>query len=101
MAKASRRLVVDASVARAAGGEGATHPLSRQCRDCLLAMLHICHRIVMTAEIGAEWKRHRSRFAMTWLTSMEARRKVWRPAAPADTTLLEKLRQAMDVNTPT
>jgi hypothetical protein len=33
--KVSKRLVIDASVARAAGGEDATYPISVYCRDFL------------------------------------------------------------------
>lgn len=82
--KKSRRLVVDASIARAAGGPDAVHPLSKDCRDCLMSIRDICHRIVFESELAAEWKKHRSAFARTWLTSMEARRKVVRIAIPAE-----------------
>ena len=69
-------LVIDASVARAAGGEGAKHPTARHCRDFLGAVLRICHHAVLTAAGLAEWKKHRSRFARLWLASMYAKRKV-------------------------
>jgi hypothetical protein len=72
--KRSRLLVVDASVAQSAGET--EHPVSSCCRDSLLAIRTICHRIVMTAEIQDEWNRHMSRFTRKWLTSMWARKKV-------------------------
>ena len=75
-ARESNRLVIDASVARAAGGEDAVFPRSKHCRDFLKATLVICHRVVLTPEIGEEWKQHRSNFARRWLGSMMARKKV-------------------------
>ena len=74
--KTSRRLVVDASVVRAAGGEEATHPTSKDCRDFLKAVLDICHRIVITPDIEEEWKKHLSNYSRTWLTTMTSRKKV-------------------------
>lgn len=76
-AKASKCLVIDASIARAAGGEESTYPTSVNCRDCLIAVLEICHRIVMTSDIRQEWDKHQSRFAREWLRRMIARRKLY------------------------
>jgi hypothetical protein len=75
-ATTSRLLVVDASVARAAGGEDATDPVPAHARDVLKAILVICHRICLTPALQEEWKRHQSRFARRWLTQMYAARKV-------------------------
>jgi hypothetical protein len=75
VAKVSRRLVIDASVARSAGGEQSMFPTSKHCRDFLKAALSICHRVVMTPEIAEEWNKHRSNFARTWRVSMVARKK--------------------------
>jgi hypothetical protein len=69
-------IVVDASVARASGGHEAIAPVSTNCRDFLLDMRNICHRLVLTPPLLEEWKNHKSRFASTWLTSMFARKKV-------------------------
>src|SRR5437667_7245754 len=74
--KASAELVVDASVARAAGKT--EHPVFRACRGFLQEVLKICHKIVMTKEIRQEWNKHKSRFASLWLSSMTARKKVVR-----------------------
>ena|SRR5437879_3502323 len=87
--KASAELVVDASVARAAGET--EHPVSRACREFLQEVLKICHRIVMTPEIRREWNTHRSRFAFSWLSSMTARKKVVR----VDSEENPQLRQAI------
>jgi hypothetical protein len=54
------RLVIDASVARSSGDQGATYPTSVNCRDFLLAVLNICHQLVMTQDIKAEWDKHQS-----------------------------------------
>jgi hypothetical protein len=77
-ARRSKRLVIDASVARSVGKEHAIDPTSIYCREFLKAVRTICHQIVMTPEIGEEWQRHQSSFARQWLLSMTARRKVYR-----------------------
>jgi hypothetical protein len=74
MKPGSKRIVVDASIAHAAGTT--EHHTSRACREFLESFLKVCHRAVMTAEVRAEWKTHRSRFSRTWLASMFARKKV-------------------------
>jgi hypothetical protein len=74
--KYSKRLVIDACIARAAGGDDATFPTSKHCRDFLRSVLNISHRIIMTPELSAEWKKHQSRFARGWLVSMQQRKKV-------------------------
>lgn len=71
----SRVLVIDASIARAAG-EVSMHPTSRGCREFLQSVLELCHRMAMTDPIQEEWKKHQSRFARRWQVSMMARRKV-------------------------
>ena len=91
----SRRLVIDASVVRAAGPEGATFPTSKNCRDFLKAVLKICHQVVMTPDIGEEWKKHLSRFSRKWRVSMEAKKKVYRPpASVVDDGLRAKISRA-------
>jgi hypothetical protein len=73
--KISRRLVIDTSVARGAGGEDAVHPVSKACRDFLLAVLSICHRIVVNSEMKQEWDKHQSKFFTKWRGQMVAKRK--------------------------
>jgi hypothetical protein len=89
--KERAHLVIDASVARAAGGEGAEHPTSRHCRDFLGAVLRICNHTVLTAAGLAEWKKHRSRFARLWLASMFAKRKVDAAGVGMDAALRGKI----------
>lgn len=74
--RTSRRLVIDADIARAAGGVDAVYPTSKNCRDFLEAVRVICHRLVMSSAISAEWRRHESRFTSTWLNKMYGMRKV-------------------------
>jgi hypothetical protein len=74
--KISKRLVIDASVARSAGGEEATYPTSVNCRDFLKAVLDICHQVVMTPDIKEEWDKHQSKFALTWRRQMVAKKKL-------------------------
>ncbi len=88
--RTSRRLVIDASVVHAAGPEGATFPTSKNCRDFLQAVLTICHQVVVTRDIGDEWKRHLSGFSRKWRVSMEAKKKVYRPP---DSVIDDELRE--------
>jgi hypothetical protein len=74
--KGSRRLVIDASVAMAAGGVDATDATSKSCRDFLQAVLTICHRAVFPPQLIEEWKKHASRFAQNWQVAMERHRKL-------------------------
>ncbi len=92
MSRESKRIVIDASIARSAGK--AEHPVSRSCREFLEQILKICHHVVMTPDIREEWKKHRSRFTATWLASMTARKKVCVVLPTADVSVVEKLRKA-------
>ncbi|MGK3985436.1 hypothetical protein WME99_20490 [Sorangium sp. So ce136] len=91
-AKVSRRLVIDASVARAAGGEDAVHPLPKQCRDFLKTTLSVGHHVVLTPAVSSEWKKHESGFAMQWRTTMVARKQSLYVNVPEDV----ELRDAID-----
>ncbi|HBE19236.1 MAG TPA: hypothetical protein DEG17_14545 [Cyanobacteria bacterium UBA11149] len=71
----SKCLVIDASVAHAAGGEKAIYPTSVYCRDFLKAVLDICHKFVMTPDIREEWNNHQSQFARKWRSQMVAKGK--------------------------
>lgn len=64
------RLTIDASIAGAAGNIDAEHPRSKYCRDFLLCVRKVSHRIVMTPEIAEEWTKHRSTFSTGWLVAM-------------------------------
>ena len=74
--KLSKRLVIDASVARAAGGDDAIHPTSIHCRDFLQAVLENSHQVVMTPDIKHEWDKHQSRAARRWLRIMVSKKKL-------------------------
>lgn len=89
--QAGKRLVIDACVAQAAGGEDATFPLSKQCRDFLRAVYEICHRLVLTPEIRDEWKQHSSRFTRKWLRWMDGPRKIDRLGSAIDQQLRDDL----------
>lgn len=75
-AKDTRRLVIDADVARSAGNVQAIARESTCCRDFLMAMQKIGHFIVMTPALTEEWMKHRSRVSSTWLTRMQQSGKV-------------------------
>lgn len=81
----SKRLVIDASIARAAGET--EHPTSKRCRDFLRAVLRICHRLVLTPEIQEEWRRHQSDFTRKWRVQMYARKKIDEPNPPLNEPL--------------
>lgn len=70
----SRVLVIDASIARAAGTS--ENPISKDCREFLLAVLVVGHGMGMTREIENEWNLHQSNFTMRWRTAMFARKKI-------------------------
>lgn len=76
-AKRAWRLVVDASVATAAGRKTATEPVSTRCRDFLEALrLETGCSVVMPPKLREEWEEHQSLFARRWLTAMVSRRRV-------------------------
>ncbi len=81
-------MVVDASVARAAGsGDDARASVSRQ---LLEGVLEVCHHAAFCPQVFAEWRKHRSGFAREWLTSMFARRKV-ESLSPCSTAEIESM----------
>lgn len=70
----SRRLVIDTTVAKAAGRRS-EFPSSKHCRDFLIATLEICHHFVMTPDLRAEWNRHQTEFVSEWRQTMIAKKK--------------------------
>lgn len=94
--KAACDLVVDASVARSSGGEEATYPTSKNCRDCLKAILALPHRVVMSPPITDEWNKHKSAFARGWLVSMTARKRVLRVEPEQLTELRQRVQEITD-----
>lgn len=81
----SKLLVVDATIVRAAGESN--HPISSANRDFLNWVLDICHRVVMTTEIGDEWGRHQSKLTRRWRVAMHARKKLVTLQVQANTEL--------------
>lgn len=75
MKKSACGIMVDASIARAAGTTDA--PTSSNCRDFLFKLRDStqCH-CVFTPELRDEWKRHASILSAKWQTSMYSRRRV-------------------------
>jgi hypothetical protein len=94
----SKRLVIDASVAHSAGDEGATYPTSVHCRDFLLAVLDICHTLVMTPDIKEEWNRHQSKFARKWRSKMVAKGKFEFLDIPVNEELWNKIDEIAETN---
>lgn len=92
----SRLLIVDASIARSAGPEKSVYPTSRACREFLQAILRICHRVVFTEAIQAEWDEHQSGFARRWRLSMFAHRKINRVTVEPDDALRNLVSTAAD-----
>lgn len=46
------------------------------CREFLLDMMTICHKVVVSREILIEWTNHASSFSVSWLAAMRAKRKI-------------------------
>lgn len=85
----SRILVIDASIARAAGTS--ENPVSSASREFLDAVLDICHRIAFNAAILEEWRRHQSKFTKRWRPSMYARKKIVNLSNDADARLSDRI----------
>ena len=87
-----KRLVVNASVARAAGGEGATAAISINCPEFLETFRDESpHHVVMTSELSAEWAEHQSNFSVRWLKSMIARKRFVYTILPQNRTLFDEI----------
>lgn len=67
-------MVVDADVARSSGFS--EHPVSSGSRALLDAILKSGHKLALCPTLKAEWKKHRSKYAITWMASMIARKRV-------------------------
>ena len=92
----SKRLVIDASVARASGGV-ATHPEAKRCRDFLLKVSSLSYKIMMTPEIICEWNRRQSPFARRWRVSMATSNKVCGvKKSPVDEEFRNKIEDAAE-----
>jgi hypothetical protein len=81
----SRCLVVDASIAGAAGSRESQDLTGILCRDFLIAVRGVCHRIAWTETMRLEWDKHQTPFAQQWRVSMLNLKKL-RPVESAATT---------------
>jgi hypothetical protein len=81
-------------VVSGAGGRDAGPGRPADCRDVLLAIREICHRVVLSPAISQEWDRHQSTFARGWRVSMEARRKVLRCTIAENAGLRDRLKRS-------
>ena len=99
----SKLLVIDANVLMAAGGHHAKDARPAACANFLNAVQRICHRVVTTPQLTAEWrkpprKREKGRslkdFTRTWLYRMNGAKKVVPFQQMEDIVLRGKLRKA-------
>ncbi len=98
-----KRIVVNASVARAAGGKDATASVSVNCTEFLETFRdNTLHHVVMTLELSEEWNKHQSNFAAAWLANMIATKRFHYVVLPQNRTLHDKVEatasQEKDIN---
>ena len=90
--KGMKRLVVDTSVACAAGGENATISVSINCTEFLETFRdNTLYHVVMTFELSEEWYEHQSYFAATWLANMIATKRFHYIELPRNKVLYDKI----------
>ena len=97
MRKPKKDLVIDASIARAAGTENATHPTSVHCRDFLESVYLHGFGAVMTSEIYEEWRKHASRSSHKWLRLMLGKRCVMHVDVVKNNTLRDKIQSTSEI----
>ncbi len=85
-------LAIDASIAQAAGSLESVDPIGICCRDSLVAVRSVCHRLAWSKAIQVEWVEHQSPFAAGWLTSMMDLKKL----RPVQDEPSEELRKAIE-----
>ncbi len=92
--KASKCLVIDTDIARAAGESTSQSPISRNCRDFMHTMLEeTTHKVVLTKEIQIEWNKHQSRATLRWRSTMVAQKRIRVIQAPTDQELCQHIEQ--------
>ena len=72
MKKRVKKIVIDASVARAAGNTS-LHPASKGCREALLSIDASKLVVIIGGNLKEEWNKHQSKFSKSWLISVIAR----------------------------
>ena len=87
------KLTVDANVARAAG-DASMHPVSKASREILVHIKDKTEsKIIFCEKLSGEWRKHSSKYARTWYTSMIARKRV--EFLVADTTGIDARIEAL------
>lgn len=66
-----RLIVIDADIARSSGET--EHPVSQCSRQCLEQIQKSSLIVAMCLELQAEWRKHKSRYASLWYTTMVKR----------------------------
>jgi hypothetical protein len=94
-----RLLVIDACVARAAGGDPTRAGVSGACRRALEAALLRGHSVLMCKAMRDEWDKHQSGFARTWRAGMVARRRM-KVFEPAECVVLREALAQLDADSP-
>ena len=92
------RLVIDASVARAAGDKP-TDP-SKSCYNFLYKALNLGYQVVFTKDILDEWDRHQSRVTAQWRRSMIAKKQVVTKTTGDNEALWRKIKMAIETLDP-
>ena len=98
--KVSRRLVIDASVARSA--TLSDNPTSISCRRFLEVVLKVCHKVILSRDTEEEWQNVallirgradelRIRFLVDWMLAMQRRGKLVRSQVDHDKALRSKI----------
>ena len=91
-AKSLKRLVVNASVARAAGSVDATDSVSINYTEFLETFRdESSHHVVMTFELSEEWDANQSNFAAEWLGNMIATRRFHYIELPQNRALYDEI----------
>ena len=67
-----KRLVIDANVARAAGGGHPKTSLSKNCRDALVIVRSSGHCLILNRHLIVEWGNIMSPFSRKWLVEMKS-----------------------------
>lgn len=81
MKNSPSHFVVDADIARAAGVT--EHPISKAARDMLKALMDSESEVAFCPTLLSEWRTHRSLYATRWLSSMIARKRIFRLTPPS------------------
>lgn len=87
-----KRIVINASVAKAADGIYATATESINCTEFLETFRDSpSYHIVMTIELSEEWDKHQSNYAATWLANMIATKRFNYVVLPQYRELYDKI----------